>query len=248
MDTATVQGNKQMKNEAKTYTHQQLETAVRDYLCEKSLQNRENVVMAAEGLIRHFALLYSPGIMDEDLKQAGYEGLLKALKRFDPDRGIQFSTYAANCIIGEIRHELRNRSSFYVPEWLKSLQAKIIDATEALAQENGAMPTLKEISNRINVNSEGIAEAMQAGCVPLDDIDWSRFKHIRYQSFKLPIEDVIAVKIALSKMDSLQQKVVTLIYYEGLTQEQVASKLGLNQRKVSRMLKNSLKEMHAYVV
>jgi len=225
-----------------------LESAVKTYLETNSKEAKSAVVMAGENLINYYAGLYSFGKTDEDLKQAGYEGILKALKRFDPSRQVMFSTFASHCIIGEIRHELRGRGFFKVPEWLKSLQARIIKATEELAQQNGTMPTLKEIARRINVKEEGVVEAMQVGCISLDEVDLSKVKSLRYESFKLPIEDKITIQISLEKMDNMQQKVITLIFFEGLTQEQTAKRLGINQRKVSRLLNRGLNEMRAYVV
>ncbi len=220
-----------------------LEAAARDYYKTGSKKAKVDVVKAGEALVTYYASLYSPGRIDEDLKQAGFEGLLKALKRFDPSNGAMFSTYASHCIIGEIRHDLRDRGPFKVPEAVKRLQAKIINATEELAQENCAMPGLKEIARKVNVAEEGIVEAMQAGCVSLDEVDLSKVRHLRYESFKLPVEDKIAIQISLEKMDNMQQKVIKLIYYEGLTQEQAARKLGINQRKVSRLLQRGITEM-----
>lgn len=236
-----------MSRETETIQNNALEIAAKDYVFTKAPAAKEAVVETGQALVNYYASLYSPGRIDEDLRQAGYVGLLKALKRFDPNKGVLFATYATHCIIGEIRHELRDRGTFKIPDWLKSLQAKIIEATDELAQKNYAMPTLKEIASKVNVAEEGIVEAMQAGCISLDQLDLSKLKSLRYESFKLPIEDVITVKMSLDRMDQLQKKVVTMIYYEGMTQEQVARKLGLNQRKVSRLLNSGLKEMRAYV-
>jgi RNA polymerase sigma factor (sigma-70 family) len=230
-----------------TTKNEALEIAALYYLQSNSAEDKTAVVKAGEALVNYYASLYSPGRIDEDLKQAGYEGLLKALKRYNPGRGIAFSTYASHCIIGEIRHELRDRGTFRVPEWMKGLQAKIISATEELAQKNSTMPTLKEIARMVNVNEEGIVEAMQAGCVSLDELDLTKVRHIRYESFKLPIEDKIAVQMSIERMDQLQQQVIKLIYYEGLTQEETAKRLGLNQRKVSRLMNKGLDDMRAYV-
>ncbi len=220
-----------------------LEAAARDYYKTGSKEAKGDVVKAGEALVTYYASLYSLGRIDDDLKQAGFEGLLKALKRFDPENGAMFSTYASHCIIGEIRHDLRDRGPFKVPEAVKRLQAKIINAIEELAQENCAMPGLKEIARKVNVSEEGIVEAMQAGCVSLDEVDLSKVRHLRYESFKLPIEDKIAVQMSLKNMDNMQQKVIKLIYYEDLTQEQAAKKLGINQRKVSRLLHRGIAEM-----
>ncbi len=231
-------------NSAKFKTkNEALETAVRDYIETGSDQAKETVIKASEALVNYYAGLYSPEKVDEDLRQAGYEGLLKALLRFDPDKGVMFSTFAVHCIIGEIRHELRDRGPFKIPEWLQSLQSKVLKVTEELAQKNGYMPSLTEIASRANVAEDGIVEAMQAGIVSLDELDISKLRSLRYESFKLPIEDAVTLKMSIDKMDDLQKKVITMIYYEGMTQEQVAQKLGLNQRKVSRILNSGLDEM-----
>ena len=220
-----------------------LERAAMDYLKTGSQKAKESVTKAGEALVFYYASLYSPGIIDEDLKQAGFEGLLKALKRFDPNRGNMFSTYASHCIIGEIRHDLRDRGPFKIPEALKGIQAKVINATEELAQKNHAMPCLKEIARKVNISEEGIVEAMQVGCVSLDEVELSKVKHLRYENFKLPIEDKIAVQLSLEKMDDLQKKAIKLVYYEGLSQQEAAKRLGVNQRKVSRLLQRGLAEM-----
>ena len=225
-----------------------LEEAMICYLETNSSEALDALIKTAESLVRHYSAIYSIGGFDEDLKQAAYEGLLKAIKRFDPYRGSKFVTYAVHLIVGEIRHELRDRGLYKIPEWLKTLQGQIIRATEELYQQNKSTPTIREIAEKINVDEEGIAEAMQAGCVSLDELDLSKVRHLRYESFKLPIEDLLTVKMSLEKMDKLQQQVIKLIYYEGLTQEETARKLGINQRKVSRLLDKGLNEMRTYVL
>jgi len=225
-----------------------LETAAKTYSKTGCAEAKGQAVKAGGALVNYYAALYGSGKTDEDLIQAGYEGLLKALNRFNPDRGVMFSTYATHCIIGEIRHELRDRGPFKVPEVLQKLQAKVLTATEELAQQKGTMPTMAEIAREINVTEDGIVEAMQVGCLSLDEVDLSKVRHLRYENFKLPIEDKIAVQMSIEKLDELQQKVIKYIYYEGLTQEQTARKLGINQRKVSRLLNRGLNEMKPYVV
>ncbi|MGM0652784.1 MAG: sigma-70 family RNA polymerase sigma factor [Bacillota bacterium] len=220
-----------------------LENAACEFCANGSEEAKVTVIKAGEALVNYYAGLYSSGETDEDLLQVGYEGLLKALLRFDPDKGVMFSTYAVHCIIGEIRHELRDRGPFKIPEWLQSLQGKVLKATEELAQKNGYMPTLTEIAQKANVTEEGIIEAMQVGSLPLEEIDLSKLRSLRYESFKLPLEDVVTLKMSLDKMDSLQKQVITMIYFDGMTQEQVAKKLGLNQRKVSHILNSGLKQM-----
>jgi len=195
-----------------------LDAVVKEYYKTGGAEQKEAIARAAEPLVNYYAALYSPGRIDEDLKQAGYEGLMKALVRFDPAKGTAFSTYASHCMIGEIRHELRDRGPFKIPEWMRVLQKKIIDATEDLAQERSTLPSLREIAERVNVSEAGIVEAMQVGCISIDEVDLSKVKHLRYESFKLPIEDKLAVQMSLEKMEELQKQVIRLIYYEGFTQ------------------------------
>lgn len=228
------------KNEA-------LELAALSYARTKSAKDKTAAVLAAEALVCYCCSMLSPGCFDEDLKQSGYEGLLKALERFNPAHQVAFSTYATHTIMGEMRHELRERQNFKLPDWLKNLQQKIITATAELAQLNGTLPTLSEIAKEVNVAEEGIMEAMQAGCLSLEELDLAKVRHLRYESFKLPIEDVIALQISLEKIDQLQSQVVKMIYFEGLTQKEAARLLGLNQRRVSRLLKSGLTDMRAYV-
>ncbi len=236
-----------MNETTKTKNKDALETAVQIYLKTKSREDKAKVIKAGETLINYYAGLYSYGKMDEDLKQAGYEGILKALKRYDPSRKVMFSTFASYCIIGEIRHELRDRGPFKVPEWMNALQKKIVNATEEMAQQKGAMPTLKEIARRVNVNEAGIVEAMQIGCVSLDQVDLTKVRSLHYESFKLPIEDKIVMQMSLEKMDKRQRQVIKLIFFDGLTQEKAAERLGINQRQVSRIMHRGLVEMRDFV-
>ncbi|MFO7951746.1 MAG: sigma-70 family RNA polymerase sigma factor [Bacillota bacterium] len=234
-----------MSSDSKNNQNESLEIAAKTYCYTGCEQAKTAAVEAGEALVCYYANLYSPGRLEEDLKQDGYEGLLKALKQYDPDREVKFSTYAAHCITGEIRHDLRNRGIFKVPEWMRTLQSKVISATEELAQQNGAMPTLQEIAQKVNIEEEGIVEVIQLGCISLEEIDLSKLRSLRYENFKLPLEDKVAMRMSIEKMDELQQKVIKLIYYEGLTQEETAKKLDINQRKVSRLLNRGLKEMRA---
>lgn len=224
-----------------------LEQAAREYRLSRAPAALEKVVCCGEPLVRHFSRLYSPGRRDEDLLQAGYEGLLIAAGRFDPEKETLFATYASHLIIGEIRREIKRRRAYRIPDQLASVQAAVLKATDQLLQEKGATPTLKEIAERVNVAEAGIVEAMQAGAVSLDEIDLSSIKSLRYESFRLPIEDLLTVRMALEKLGDLPRRVLELIFYRDLTQEQTARRLGTNQRRVSRLLNRGLAEMRKAV-
>ena len=87
--------------------HLDLEEAVLAYTNDGSEENLKQIIMAGRPLVHHFANLYLGSRFSEDLIQAGYEGLLKALKRFDPGKGVRFVTFASHYIMGEMRHQLR---------------------------------------------------------------------------------------------------------------------------------------------
>ncbi|MDW7651436.1 MAG: sigma-70 family RNA polymerase sigma factor [Bacillota bacterium] len=202
----------------------------------------EDVVRAGRTLVCYFARLYTGGTED-DVMQAGMEGLLKAVQRFDPDKGVTFITYAGHCIMGEIRHFLRKESSYYKPGCIADLQSRVDRFVEEILKERGTPPAMDEIAAGLNVKEEGIAEVMRAGLVSLDEVDVAKIKTLKYETFKLPIEDKLLVEQALKSLNELQKRVIYLLFYKDLTQTQAAKKLGISQRKVSRILHKSLQEM-----
>ncbi|HHX50490.1 MAG TPA: sigma-70 family RNA polymerase sigma factor [Clostridia bacterium] len=224
-----------------------LERSVASYLKEKNEANLNSLVKAAGGLVHHFARVHSGGRPGEDVIQAGYEGLLKALRNYDSSRNVRFSTYASYWIMGEIRRELWKEATFYTSGWIVELQKKIRQATDDLRQSLGEEPSLQSIAEAVNVQEDGIVQAMLAGRIPLEEVDLSRIRSIRYESFQLPIEDKILLYHALEKLSELQKKVVYLVFYQEMTQSKTASLLGINQRRVSRLLKKALEKMALYI-
>ena len=224
-----------------------LETAALLYFAGQSEDRLQALVEAGGGLVRHFARLCGGGRSPEDLRQAGYEGLLKAVRRYDPARGVRFTTFAAHWIMGEIRHCLRREAAFARPGWAADLQAQIFRAAEEILQRTGRPPTLRELAEAVNVREEGVAEALRAGLVSPAELDLSRVRHLRYESFHLPIEDRIVVRQALEKLSELQRKVIYLIFYRDFTQARTAAELGIGQRRVSRLLARSLALLAKYL-
>jgi len=197
--------------------------------------------------VYHFANIYSGNRYSEDLIQAGYEGLLKALKRFDPGRGVRFVTFASHYIMGEIRHQLRREASFDRPGWVADIQSRIYRVMDDLLQKTGEPPSLEEIAEAVNIRKEGVIQALQAGRVSLETLDLNQFKHLYYENFKLPIEDQIAVRQALKRLNDMQRRVIYLIFYRDLTQQQVAKEMGIGQRRVSRLMHRGLQSMAEYL-
>ena len=227
--------------------HLDLEEAVVAYRNDRSEENLKQVIMAGKPLVYHFANIYSGNRYSEDLIQAGYEGLLKALKRFDPGRGVRFVTFASHYIMGEIRHQLRREASFDRPGWVADIQSRIYRVMDDLLQKTGEPPSLEEIAEAVNIRKEGVIQALQAGRVSLETLDLNQFRHIYYENFKLPIEDQIAVRQALKRLTDMQRWVIYLIFHRDLTQQQVAKEMGIGQRRVSRLMHRGLQSMAEYL-
>lgn len=225
------------------YASIDLEEAIRFFLDSGTGHGLDGIINAGTPLVRHFARIYAGGRHEEDFIQVGYEGLIKAAKRYKPEMGTAFSTYAGHCIIGEIRHYIRKETSFYKPGYLARLQGRVDEIIEKSLGEKGEVPEKSYIANELNIREEGLDQAMRAGLVSLDEIDITRICSIRYESFQLPIEDRIVLAQAFEKLGLLKQKVIYLLFFRNMTQQQVADKLGMNQRKVSRLMHVSLEDM-----
>ncbi|RQD74731.1 MAG: sigma-70 family RNA polymerase sigma factor [Candidatus Syntrophonatronum acetioxidans] len=221
----------------------QLEGALKDFLLEESQENLEKVMEEGSRLVNYFARLYGGKNFQEDLVQSGFEGLLKAVKKFDHRRGVSFATYASHCIMGEIRHHLRRESKYYRPGCLTDLQSRVDRVIEERLKEGEELPTTGELAEILNVKEEGVIQVMQAGMVSLDEINWSEIKHQRHENFRLPIEDRLLLEESLDNLSSFQHKVIDLLFFQDLTQMEVAARLGISQRKVSRLKVKILKEM-----
>jgi len=194
----------------------------------------------------------------EDLEQVGYIGLINAFNLYNHERGIKFETYATWLISGEIRHYIRDKHQVIkIPSWILKLNRKIDEFIISYKKENNKFPSLSEISEKFNLTEEGIKEILKArDAVQIVSLDQEQRKYssdsypniekIRsknYETFKLPIEDFIALKTAFSKLKKLQRKVIYYIFEKDLTQTNTARKLGISQRQVSRIKDSALKEL-----
>ncbi len=224
-----------------------MEAAIADYLRCPDEWHLQRVVRDGSRLVHHFANLYALDRPKEDVLQAGFEGLIKSVKRYDPERGVAFATYASHCIMGEIRHYIRKEAAFYRPGWAADLQGRVDRFIEECLKQTGNVPAVSEIAAALNVREEGVIQAMRAGLVSLEDIDISKIHSLRYESFHLPIEDIIVLGQALEKLSALQRRVIGLLFYRDMTQNEVAEELGISQRKVSRILNKSLKIMAEFI-
>lgn len=217
----------------------------------------ERVLEAHVRLLNHVVRRYlgNSGESYEDLLQVGYVGLIKAVNGYQTSSRAKFSSYAYAMIDGELRHHFRDTALVRKPRWARSLYSKVSEVTAKLTSELGRPPLVEEIAKEVNVEPEGILELMKlfldTNVYSLDEsnggeedgADLSAIKNIQYDTFSLPIEDRIHLEQALEKLSEIQREVVYLFFYKDLSQTEIGKKLGLPQRKISRIVASAVKSM-----
>jgi RNA polymerase sigma-B factor len=217
---------------------------------------REKLVAGYLPLVKHIARRYAGrGEPLTDLEQAGAIGLLNALDRFDPERGADFLGYAIPTITGEMRRHFRDRTwSMRVPRRLKDLQGPIRQAVAALSGEWGRAPRPTEIAAHLGVAVEQIIEALSAqqayACDSLDSVNGNtgtlRGDLLgRIDESLATAEYRDALRKALDELPERERTILILRFFGDLTQTQIATRMGISQMHVSRLLTQTLATLRA---
>ena len=186
------------------------------------------------------------GIEYDDLYSAGCVGLMKAVRAFDTERGVCFSTYAVPVILGEIKRLFRDGGSIRVSRSLKELSVRIQRICEKFRQTSGREPTVSELSV---LSGESVADVAEALCVcqPLLSLTSSDDNEgqmdIPTESPDEGIVDVLALRQIMSRLEPLDKALLELRYFRELTQVKTAKALGMTQVQVSRREKKLLAQM-----
>lgn len=205
-----------------------------------------------ERMLSHIVHRYarSSNEVYSELLQVGYVGLLKAIRRYEPDPGTRFSSYAYAMIEGELRHHFRDTDLVKRPRWARSLYTRVTEATARLTTELGRLPLPEEIAAEVNLTPDGILELMKlfsdtevSSLDGSEEVDFSAIKSLEHESFSLPIEDKILLEEAFQSLTEAQRRVVYLFFYKDLSQTEIGRRLGLPQRKVSRIIASSIKTL-----
>ena len=193
----------------------------------------------------------------DDLFQIGCIGLIKAIDNFDPTLNVKFSTYAVPMIIGEIRRFLRDNNAIRVSRSLKDTAYKAIYARENLMKQNQKEPTIAEVATEIGIPKEDVVYALDAIQNPMSlyepvYTDGGDTLYVMDQiSDKKNREEAWVESLSLSEaMKSLNEReyeIISLRFFEGKTQMEVAQIIGISQAQVSRLEKNALKVMKNYL-
>jgi RNA polymerase sigma-B factor len=237
--------------------------ALRDRLVEQHLP----VVRALAARYRNF------GEPLDDLVQVGTIGLIHAIDRYDPDRGVPLMGYATPVILGEIRRHLRDlASTVRIPRQVHEVQHRVSTTTADLTQRLQRAPTIAEIACASGVDADLVVETLDVrrarATVPLDaspadgrDGGWiggSTLDDVTNRDptnpalvqDETPLEEVLhreALRPVLAQLDERQKRILVLRFFRGLTQREIAAELGISQMHVSRMLARTLERLRAQV-
>ncbi len=229
--------------------------AFAEFAEDKDPVKRDQLVNAhlplAEYLARRFA---NRGEPLEDLVQVASLGLVKAVDRFDPSRGVEFSTYATHTIVGELKRHFRDKAwSVRAPRRMQELYLRLGTAVAALGQQLGRSPTIGELAAELSVSEEEVLEALEAGhayrSASLDaPASGQEGESLASQlgAEDPSLEDAerrATLSPLLAKLPPRERLIVYLRFFENLTQSEIARRLGLSQMHVSRLLARSVAEL-----
>ena len=218
---------------------------------------RDQLIVSHFNLVRFLASKFkNRGEPLDDLVQVGTIGLIKAIDRFDPERGLEFTTYATPTILGEIKRHFRDKGwSIRVPRRLQELSAKVNQATDELTVELQRSPSVEEIAAKLGVGAEEILEAMEssgaytsvsleAGGSSEDDEAPALIDRLGSVDEDLDAsDDRMVIDDAISDFSPREQEIVRMRFIDGLTQVEIAKRLGVSQVQVSRLLRRTLRKI-----
>jgi len=220
---------------------------------------RDRALVELMPLVRALASRYAGrGEPLEDLVQVGSIGLIKAVDRFDIDRGVDFPSYAVPTIVGEIRRHFRDKTwAMHVPRRLKELSLRLSRTLDQLTTELGRSPTIAELAAAAGVEEEEAIEALDSMnaystrslSAPFDDDsdDSLSEKLGRDESGYTDVEDGTIVAAGMEALDERERRIVELRFFHELTQSQIASEVGISQMHVSRLLRRALTTMRGRI-
>lgn len=193
----------------------------------------------------------------DDLFQVGCIGLIKAIDNFDTSVGVQFSTYAVPMIIGEVRRFLRDEGPIRVSRSLKDIAYKALRAKERYVNLYSKEPTINELAKELDVPKEEIVFALDAISDPISLYepvyhDGGEAIYVMDQVKDTKNTDAawlenIAINEAMSHLSEREKHILSLRFFSGKTQMEVADEIGISQAQVSRLEKSALKQMRKYV-
>ena len=197
------------------------------------------------------------GESPDDLFQVGCIGLIKAISNFDPDKQVRFSTYGVPMIAGEVRRDLRDNSAIRVSRSIRDVAYRVLQCKEAQTARLGREPTIEEISKELAMPIEDVSQALDAVCAPvslydpvysdggdpltvMDQVRDTKNTDERWMEH-------ITLQSAFENLGPREKQILSLRFYDGKTQMEVAGFLGISQAQVSRLEKSAIGAMRKSV-
>jgi RNA polymerase sigma-B factor len=230
---------------------------LRRYHEQGDLAAREQLIEQYMSLVRSLARRYAyRGEQLDDLVQIGAIGLIKAIDRFDLDRGVELTTYATPNIIGEIKRHFRDKGwSVRVPRGLQELNVQLSRLIEQLTVQLSRSPTIPELAKAAGVEEEQVLEALESGraysSLSLnsgggsdEDGELDPLESIGTEEHQYEVsEDRAVLAPGFRALDDRERTILHLRFFEGLTQSQIAQQVGISQMHVSRLIRRSLEKI-----
>ena len=241
----------------KTLTHEEMDTLLRlskagdKKAREKLIEGNLRLVLS---VIQRFD---KRGESPDDLFQVGCIGLMKAIANFDPDKQVRFSTYGVPMIAGEVRRYLRDNSAIRVSRSIRDVAYRVLQCEEAMLLRLGREPTLDEIAKELTLSTEEVSQALDAVCAPvslydpvyaeggdpltvMDQVSDTKNTELNWMEH-------IALRDAFQSLGDREKQILSLRFYDGKTQIEVAHVLGISQAQVSRLEKGAIGAMRKSV-
>ncbi|RNF81389.1 RNA polymerase sigma factor SigF [Streptomyces botrytidirepellens] len=216
---------------------------------------RNNLVRMHLPLVEHLARRFrNRGEPLDDLTQVATIGLIKSVDRFDPDRGVEFSTYATPTVVGEIKRHFRDKGwAVRVPRRLQELRLSLTTATAELSQRHGRAPTVHELAEHLAISEEEVLEGLESANaystlsldVPdTDDESPAVADTLGAEDEALEgVEYRESLKPLLEDLPPREKKILLLRFFGNMTQSQIAQEVGISQMHVSRLLARTLAQL-----
>ena len=219
---------------------------------------REQLVMTYLPLARTIARRYqSPRVPLDDLVQVATIGLLKAIDRFDSDRGVAFSSYAVPTMVGEVQRHFRDHTwGVRPPRDLQERAQRVMAANRTLGAELGRPPSTGEIAERLGLSVEDVFEALQAGDAR-DTTSLDRPRVVGEESDTLAdtiggeddefdrVDQAITADLLMTHLDEREREIIRLRFHEDMTQSEIGDRIGCSQMHVSRLVRGAIAKLTA---
>ena len=221
---------------------------------------RNELIEAHRGLATHLARRYANrGEPLDDLIQVALLGILKAVERFDLDRGLEFSTFATATVEGELKRHFRDKTwSIRVPRRSQELHLRLAPTVAELGQRLGRAPRISEIAAELGIRDDEVLEAMEVGGAYRSaslDAPGGEGREVSGLAERIGtldanfdlVEHRVVIERALEQLPERERTILRLRFFDELTQTEIAEQVGVSQMHISRLLARSLADLRDHL-